>query len=128
MYNLFLDDIRNPVEVGNYIYPIELRQLYRKLKWKIIRNYNDFVKIIEKNGLPEIVSFDHDLALIHYNPLTHIESFEYDEKTGFDCAKWLVNYCINNSKILPVFYSHSMNPIGKENIIKYLNNFSKHNK
>ena len=48
-------------------------------------------------------------------------TIEYE--TGFDCAKWLVNYCIDNNKELPKWYKHSANPVGKENIDRYLTNF-----
>ena len=46
---LYLDDVRIPQTEG----------------WEIVRNYDDFVKWIEENGLPDIVSFDHDLAEVH---------------------------------------------------------------
>jgi len=29
----------------------------------VIRNYQDFVAYISKNGIPSIISFDHDLGL-----------------------------------------------------------------
>lgn len=48
------------------------------------------------------------------------------EKTGFDCAKFLVEYCMENNLKLPEFYVHSMNPVGKDNIVNYLNNFKKY--
>lgn len=47
------------------------------------------------------------------------------EKTGMDCAKWLIEYCITNNLKLPKFYCHSMNPIGKDNITSILTQFSK---
>ena len=47
------------------------------------------------------------------------------EKTGYECAKWLVDYCIKNYYDLPGFIVHSMNPVGKMNIELYLNNFKK---
>lgn len=120
---LFLDDVRMPYEVGNYIYPVRLRPMYRQKSWKIVRDYEEFVEYIEKNGLPDVVSFDHDLADIHYDPLTWTEGFEYEEKTGYDCAKWLVDYCQNHNLKLPEFYCHSMNPVGKDKILKLLNSF-----
>jgi hypothetical protein len=134
--NLFLDDIRQPYEVGNYISPIELRVFYRKEQWEIVRNYKEFCEFISKNGLPELISFDHDLADEHYTPQEYWHNYEvskayqesqnYKEKTGMDCAKWLVDYCIVNSQPLPKFFIHSMNPVGAENIRVLLNNFQKH--
>lgn len=123
MYNLFLDDVRQPSEPGNYMSPVNLRSLYQEQEWVTVRNYNDFVKYITENGLPDLVSFDHDLADIHYDPTTCKESFEYTEETGYDCAKWLVMYCDDNGLPLPKYLCHSMNPIGKENIISYLDSY-----
>lgn len=126
-YNLFLDDIRMPVEVGNYIYPVELRVLYRKQEWVIVRNFAEFVRYIGANGMPACVSFDHDLADEHYrpsmyNPDQHYTRYYSDgtfkEKTGYDCAKWLIEFAEKTSSKLPVILCHSMNPIGKENILK----------
>ncbi len=66
------------------------------------------------NGLPEYVSFDHDLADI---------SDSHKEKTGYDCVKWLVDYCIDNKIIkFPNYQVHSANPIGKKNITSYVEN------
>jgi hypothetical protein len=47
----------------------------------------------------------------------------FKEKTGYDCAKWLVNYCLDNNQKLPNFIIHSMNPVGTKNISDYLNDF-----
>lgn len=124
-YNLFLDDVRMPYDAGNYMYPVEIRPLYRLEEWVIVRNYNEFVNYINENGLPSLVSFDHDLAEIHYDPSTWRESFVYEEETGYDCAKWLVEYCMNNNEKLPNYLCHSMNPHGRENILNYLRNFEK---
>jgi hypothetical protein len=99
-------------------------------EWIIARNYADFVTIILSKGLPEFIAFDHDLSDEHYYPITilginDIPYISYKEKTGFDCAKWLVDFCIMNNKKLPKYVVHSMNPIGKENIEKYLENFER---
>ena len=124
-YNLFLDDVRVPGEVGNYIYPTELKSLYRLGEWEIVRRYESFVSIIQERGLPELVSFDHDLADIHYDPMTCRESFTYHDKTGFDCALWMVEYCRSKNLDLPNFLVHSLNPDGKERILNLLNNYKK---
>lgn len=77
-----------------------------------VKSYLEFTDFILKNGLPEFISFDHDLG---------------EEKTGYDCAKWLVEYCMNNKFPLPEFFVHSQNPVGKENIQRLLDNFNKYN-
>jgi hypothetical protein len=107
---LFLDDIRFPFEVYEYTH----QPLYLQEKWEIIRNYNGFVEWITKNGLPDFISFDHDLADISFD----------NEKTGYECAKWLVDYCLDNNLVCPKFYCHSMNPVGRDKINGLLMQFS----
>lgn len=131
-YYLFLDDIREPYEAGNYMYPVDIRKEYRLNEWVVVRDYKSFVDYIAGNGLPYLISFDHDLADTHYTP-EHLwddydkskewqESQVHQEKTGYDCAKWLVEYCLDNNLNLPLFYCHSMNPVGKDKILGLLNN------
>lgn len=115
---LFLDDIRYPHEVYQYT----KKDIFLIKDWDIVRNYEQFMNRIKERGLPEIVSFDHDLADEYYlGP----DSLHYTEKTGYDCAKWLIEYCMDNGLDLPKFYCHSMNPVGKENILSLLKNFKK---
>lgn len=124
-YFLFLDDVRHPSHCISYMgHKMKGNNHYYTSKsWVIVRNYREFVEIIQKRGLPEFVSLDHDLAEAHYDPSTWKESFKYREETGYDCAKWLVNYCIDHKQQLPEFIVHSMNPVGAENIEKLLHNF-----
>ena len=49
----------------------------------------------------------------------------FKEKTGNDCAKWLSEYCVKNVVPLPDYYVHSMNPVGKENILSTLKSCEK---
>ena len=58
-YYLFLDDERYPKQVTWVNLPL--------VDWVIVRNYNEFVKKIEEDGMPVFISFDHDLADEHYN-------------------------------------------------------------
>lgn len=133
MYNLYLDDIRQPYETGNYINPVELRKQYRLEEWIIVRNYNEFTKYIQDNGLPNKVSFDHDLGedeaeRLRIDGLSKRKTREHKKTvmSGYDCAKWMCEYCLENSLPLPEYYCHSMNPTGKENILNILNNYKKH--
>lgn len=126
---LWLDDIRDPYYKPHLETVMKLSKEVTEdnvediVHWA--RNYEEFLEYIHYLGLPDIVSFDHDLAQIHYDPTTRVEGFKYDEETGLDCAKWLVEYCMNNNLPLPKYNVHSQNPVGKENIEKYLNNFNK---
>lgn len=115
-YNLFLDDFRVPEDTFNYTG----NPIYNKESWVIVRNYEQFVKIIQVSGIPEIISFDHDLADFHYGVQDHVDEDFYDiceEKTGYHCAKWLINYCMDNNEKLPsTILIHSMNTVGAKNI------------
>ena len=130
-YNLFLDDIRDPSVCMHYKtkYMPDDRREYTMSEWTIVRNYKEFTEAIIANfsagRFPGLVSFDHDLADIHYDPSTQSESFEYKEKTGLDCARFLVQFCISNELNLPEFYVHSANPIGAENIYQAMHDYFK---
>jgi hypothetical protein len=105
---LYLDDVRTPLEFGIYI----------------ARNYEQFVFELENHGPFDLVSIDHDLAPDHYLPETdwgkEINYEKYTEKTGYDCAKWIVE----NKYPIKYWQSHSFNPIGKRNIENILNDYS----
>lgn len=121
-YYLFLDDFRHPYDCISYMTE---KYLYSKLKWTIVRNYDEFVNEILKSGLPSLISFDHDLADEHYAPVERYDDYDefakgFTEKTGHDCAIWLVNYCKENNLELPGYSVHSMNRTGSKNIIKCL--------
>ena len=142
MTYLFLDDIRYPYLNPDDYSGVDKSNIYtfvsayhytgfspfKDEKWDIVRNYNEFVEFIEENGVPDFVAFDHDLGDEHYETTKVIKYDDYIEKTGYDCAKWLGEYCLDNSISYPYYYVHSMNPVGKKNIDSYIANFRKHNK
>jgi hypothetical protein len=115
---LYLDDIRTPKTEG----------------WEIVRSYDEFVNYIEKNGIPDEISFDHDLSREHTkyyfdngghdNPPDPL-GVEFEEKTGYDAAKWLCDYCWTNGIPLSKWNVHSANPVGSANISAVLKNFEK---
>lgn len=117
-YRLFLDDVREPKDCLAYMHlrigaknPIYLED------WMIAKCYQDFIDIINEMGIPEFVSYDHDLADEHY---IYDMSGNYKERTGYDCAKWLIEYCKSKGVQHPEYAVHSMNPIGTENIKRLL--------
>jgi len=122
---VFLDDIRKPSDAFYYTH----NPIYLKNEWVVVRSYDDFVNDILNNGLSSVYSFDHDLADVHY---THqncdIPYDDMEEKTGYHCAKWLVDFCMDNNLVLPDYFSHSMNTVGRRNIIGYLDNYVKFSK
>tara|TARA_R110000868_G_scaffold221156_1_gene472632 strand:- start:267 stop:656 length:390 start_codon:yes stop_codon:yes gene_type:complete len=123
---LWLDDLRNPfLDIEGRI-PKEEGVIH----W--VLNYREFVYWINKYGLPDIISFDHDLAEEHYTPEYFWNDYDeskkyqewkgktYKEDTGEVCAKWLVKYCITNNLDLPKCYVHSANPVGADFILNAL--------
>ena len=126
-YNLFLDDdgARTPPKVATW-FPKEYREDYAQANWDRVYNYDQFVKMIKKHGLPEMVSFDHDLANEHYAMVGETSYKKFKEKTGFHCMQFMIEYMIENSAPPPRVFVHSMNPVGRENIGILFNNFLKH--
>jgi len=117
---IYLDDVRTPVASN-------LDKM-----WTVVRSYDEFVAKVSEIGLDniEVISLDHDLGdsamTEFYANVSPNYTLDYDnikEKTGLDCAKWLVNQSIETKILLPQVYTHSANPIGSANIIGYINNF-----
>lgn len=114
---LWLDDLRDPSQ-GQFKIWLNLA-FGENLDVTWVKDYDEFVKYFKKNEMPYAISFDHDLG----NELT--DHPELNEKTGLDCAKWIVDYCMNNAVRLPKYFVHSANPVGRENIESYLDNYLK---
>jgi hypothetical protein len=113
---LYLDDVRVPTEG----------------EWEVVRNYDEFVAHIKLNGLStyEVISLDHDLgegAMVEYytntKPNYELNYERIPEKTGMDCARFLVAESMNEKIPLPAIYVHSANPIGAANMMGYINNY-----
>lgn len=130
MKRIYLDDVRTPIDKD----------------WIVVRSYDEFVSKVSEIGLPNIetISLDHDLGVTamreyfkNVSPNYTLDYTNIEEKTGYDCAKWLVDYYYekyHNDEILskdkkslgipfPKVYTHSANPIGSANIMGYVNNF-----
>ena len=113
---LYLDDVRTPTADN----------------WEVVRNYDEFVAHIKMHGLEnyEVISLDHDLGDTamqeYYNNVRDNYTIDYKnikEKTGMDCARWLVAESMNTKIPLPQIYIHSANPIGSANMMGYINNY-----
>jgi len=117
MKQIYLDDVRTPLPTTG--------------DWVVVRNYDEFVAKVTEIGLKNIrmVSLDHDLGdsamaewgrnvyhnyILDYNNIT--------EKTGMDCAKWLVQQWMDGEPVVRVLV-HSANAIGSANIMGYINNY-----
>lgn len=126
-YNLFLDDRRTPTSDPRVV---TMDSVYKDLNWTVVKNYNEFVDYITRYGLPTVISFDHDLSKEHVDfyfangghlkPPTNYLYDLFKDKTGKQCADWLVEYCHKNNLSMPTCYVHSANPTGRLNILKVL--------
>jgi hypothetical protein len=121
---VYLDDIRTPKEDKKGYKP-----------WIVVRNYDEFCAAIDTVGMPDFISFDHDLATEHMNDyyaqvlekgFQEPKYEEFKEKTGLDCAKYLVEYSQSNNIDLKTCAVHSHNPVGAHNIQSYINGYKKH--
>jgi hypothetical protein len=115
-YNIYLDDVRTPVDTDN---------------WTVVRSYDEFVAKITEIGLENIglISLDHDLgdsAMAEWhNNVYHNYTLNYDnitEKTGMDCTKWLVEQWLDGVPVVSVMV-HSANAVGSANMMGYINNY-----
>lgn len=122
---LYLDDLRTPSVTLDGYEP-----------FTVVRNYDQFVSHIQTHGVPDLISFDHDLADEHmrdwYKHQAHgIETISYDtfkEMTGLDCMKWLCNFIQDEKEngidiTMPAIRVHSANPMGSQNILSYASSF-----
>jgi hypothetical protein len=116
---LFIDDERKPSDVtwiliggvGSW-----------GADWQVVRSLQEAKDWVLKNGFPDVISFDHDLGLQHY-------AGNYDDGlTGYDFAKWLIEYDMDTNTMPEnfKFTVHSKNPIGAENIRQALENYIRH--
>ncbi len=115
MEKIYLDDVRTPIDKG----------------WTVVRDYDQFVSTIMYIGLKniELISLDHDLgdtAMSEWRRnVYHNYTLDYNnitEKTGMDCAKWLVEQWMDGEPIVDIVI-HSANAIGSANMMGYINNY-----
>ena len=129
MIVLWLDDQRDPyqylnVEKKSKTY-LRNKQFYDNLMLKNnlvfvwVKNFYQFVQYIKKNGVPQFVSFDHDLN--NRKGGEGVSDFEKTVNNGLNCAKWLIDYCEKTKSALPKFYVHSANPKYGPQIVNLLN-------
>jgi hypothetical protein len=109
-YNLFLDDMRDPTDVTWIDYEGRDPRTF-----VVVRDFWEFKRHIVECGIPDFVSFDHDLADVHYSG---VYTREY---TGKECAEFLVGECYRDGVPFPPYKIHSMNPVGVERIRNAIN-------
>jgi hypothetical protein len=122
---IYLDDVRTPIN------SISENPDFNIDSWVIVRSYDEFVNKVNEIGLEniELISLDHDLgdsAMKEWHTnVYHNYKLDYNnitEKTGMDCAKWLVEQWMDGKPVVPVRV-HSANAVGSANIEGYINNY-----
>lgn len=91
-YKLFIDDERFPVTDD----------------WVIARQSGDAINIVQQNGFPQEISFDHDLG--------------WDD-TSIRFLHWIADQLIEGRLTIPENFTysvHSQNPVGSKNIHSYM--------
>jgi hypothetical protein len=126
-YNLFLDNNKTPKDIWNLSKSPE----YAVYNWIVVTDYDSFVQIITDKGLPIRISLSHDLSEEHRN-ISDVKEIPYDKfnnKTGYDCIVWLIEYCIDYNEILPKCKVHSFEKNkGRKNIEDMVYKFEKYQK
>ena len=123
---LWLDDKRNPHE-GDWL---KFSPISKPFEVHWVKDYDEFVQWLIMHGLPDGICFDHDLEDEHYTPEEYWDCYhkskayqdaqDYKKPNGVDCAKFLIEYCDEHNKRLPKWYTHSHNPVGRDNINRVL--------
>lgn len=102
---LFVDDLRNVSDVYDHACVP---------RFDVVRDIGGAKSWIVEHGIPEFISFDHDLA-------------DDDHRTtGYALAKWIVDEVLDGHLEFPVNFKyqvHSANPVGRANIAGLLDNF-----
>lgn len=120
-WRLYLDDdaddgrrpdisVENPgwrLRAGLSKHPPQLQHLG---DWVVAKSYDEAIEAINVLGFPSFVSFDHDIG---------------SKETGVDVAKYLINLDLDTNTMPDDFaYEvHSANPVGAENIRKWLEGY-----
>lgn len=92
---LWIDDIRNSPDDT----------------WNIARSSTEAIEYISNNGMPNLISFDHDLG---------------GDDTVIFVIKYIIESYMDGFLEMPEMFSyrtHSANPVGVQNIIAYMNRF-----
>ena len=98
---MYLDDLRTPIIEFDFV----------------VRNYDSAISVIKKHGVPNFISFDHDLG---------VDSTGVPLKSGYDLVKWIIKNDLENKYLIPLDFTykvHSQNPVGKRNIISLLDSY-----
>lgn len=102
------------------------------VEWLLAKSYEEFCFLIDNLGIPDMVSLDHDLdetAMVEcMAAIAEGREFNYKavkEKTGLDCARYLIKKCGESGVKIPKYLVHTANPNGAANMIAELEAYKK---
>lgn len=78
--------------------------------WVVVRSSNEALECVQKNGMPAFISFDHDLG---------------GDDTTMVFLRMLAKELLFNYSNPPKYIVHSSNPVGKLNIISFMDSWKK---
>jgi hypothetical protein len=94
MNKVFIDDIRTPPSND----------------WIVVRSSKEAIDWVNANGMPDIISFDHDLG---------------GDDTSMVFLKQLFEIAFEKGYNPPKYFIHSANPIGSKNIQSFMESWKK---
>lgn len=124
-YNIFLDDQFRPFD----IFCKTNNKLYQEQQFVVVKSKDQFVGYIEEQfkkdrSYPSFISFDYHLAPVNMR-VTDDRCIYYGDETyipdGVECAEWIVEFCRKNNLLIPKYFIHDVNPIGRKLINKVFN-------
>lgn len=95
-WSLFLDDLRDVSYVPH------------RSNFKVARSTDEAITLVDKYGIPEFISFDHDLG---------------ETDRAMDFLKILYSKFPDGP--VPEFQIHSSNPVGRDNISSYMDSWKR---
>lgn len=129
---LWLDDIRDPMDNTWLSWMMEAGINSSEFEITWVKSYDAFTKWIIKNGLPSLICFDHDLGedvaksrVSKGMSKRQARTLKRETLSGFDCTKWLIEFCLNHNVNPPEYKIQSANPVGAENIKGLIENFKR---
>lgn len=78
--------------------------------WVVVRSSDEALAYIQNNGMPAFISFDHDLG---------------GDDTTMVFLRKLVDFIWNGDDDPPAYEVHSANPVGRKNIISFMESWKK---
>lgn len=107
---VWLDDMRDP-KTSDWLLRYAPDFFYNGGNIVWVKNYLEFANWVTENGVPDMICFDHDLG---------------EGKSGYDAAKFLIDWCFENNAKVPNWNVQSSNPVGVQNINQLMKNAKKH--